>query len=508
LWALSCFAGNATLEAVEHVLMALEVPADAVVDTLTRLVDRSLVSVDSSEDGLVRYRLLDSIRAYADERLFAAGLTETAHRAHAVWYAHTASWCQANVRGSSQPACLAIARAERANVDAALAWSRSNEPDLGVSIATGFGWTWVVLGDGTAAATRIRNTLTSTATPWERASALLLAGWLEASAGNVARAQSDLEEADSIAGQLDAEVMQADVARHRAFVSLQQGLPEQALVHATASLVTYRQQNLAWKAAASLVLTAYAALMLGDTPAAARDGAEAVSILTPMGDSWGLVHAKAMLGGIAQAEHRFEDAIDALSGAAQESTTLGFLGQAALHLASLARVQQRAGRPADAAASGDRALAAATASGDSRMAATARLNLARLLRSIGNGPAAVSLLRENLDWYASAGGGDGALLSRCVLAAETHDRDSLEAVLNLARADENQQVAILALDGLARLSAEEGEHDHATELIAEADALHPAVAHLLDDADRPDRTAALAMSPHQPPLGPVVRPRP
>ena len=292
------------------------------------------------------------------------------------------------------------------------------------------------------------------------------------------------------------EALRADVARHRAFVSLQQGLPDEALADATDALATYRRLNLAWETAASLVLAAYGALMLGDTGAAARDGAEAVGILTPMGDSWGLVHAKAMLGAIAQAEHRFEDAIDALSGAAEESTALGFLGQAALHLGSLARVQQRAGRPADAASSYDRALAAATASGDGRMAATARLNLARLLRSTGNGPAAVSLLRENLAWYASAGGGDGALLTRCLLASETNDADSLDGVLTLARAEENRLVTILALDGLARLSADEGKHERATELVTEADALHPAVAHLLDDADRPDRTAALAISRH------------
>ena len=107
------------------------------------------------------------------------------------------------------------------------------------------------------------------------------------------------------------------------------------------------------------------------------------------------------------------------------------------------------------------------------MAATARLNLARLLRSTGEGAAAIALLRENVEWYAGAGGGDGALLSRCLLAAETDDRDSLEEVLTLARADENHMVTILALDGLARLSADEGEPERATELVAEADALHP-----------------------------------
>ena len=145
--------------------------------------------MDSTDDGQVRYRLLDSIRAYAADRLTDAGLAETAHRAHAGWYAQTAAWCEAHVRGRRQPECLAIARAERANVDGALTWCRTNEPDLGVSIATGFGWTWVVLGDGTAAATRIRDTLTSATPPSARASALLLAGWLEASAGDVALAR-------------------------------------------------------------------------------------------------------------------------------------------------------------------------------------------------------------------------------------------------------------------------------------------------------------------------------
>jgi predicted ATPase len=495
LWALSCFAGSASLDAFTHVLGALEVPPVAMVDALTRLIDRSLVSVDSSEDDQVRYRLLDSIRAYAADRLTDAGLRESANAAHAHWYAQQAWWCEAHVRGQSQPACLVIARSERANVDAALAWSRTNEPATGVAIASGFGWTWVVLGDGAAAAARLRHTLTPTTGPAERARILLLAGWLEASAGSVALASADLDEASTIAEVLDDEALRADLARHRGFMYLQQGQPREALASASSSLSWYRVMNLAWETAAGLVLTAYGALMLGDTTAAAHDGAEAVRILTPLGDSWGLVHANAMLGGIAQVEGRFEDAIVALSGAVQESIALGFVGQAALHLGSLARVQQRAGRPAEAATSYQRTLSAATACGDGRMAATARLNLARLLRSTGHGAAAVPLLWENIDWYAGAGGGDGALLSRCALAAEMRDEKKLEMVLATARVEENHLVAVLALDALALIHASVGAYGDATVLLAQADALHPKVSHLLDAADRPDRAAALAISP-------------
>jgi hypothetical protein len=113
----------------------------------------------------------------------------------------------------------------------------------------------------------------------------------------------------------------------------------------------------------------------------------------------------------------------------------------------------------------------------------------------------VRLLTENVAWYAGAGGGDGALLSRCVLAAETRDRGALDAVLARARTEENHEVTILALDALARSSAEGDDHRRAADLIAEADALLPAVAHVLDDADRPDRAAAIAATARGTPRG-------
>ena len=69
LWALATFAGGASLPAVESVLAALDVPAAAAIDVVGRLASRSLVIVDDEEAPMtVRYRLLDSIRAFARER--------------------------------------------------------------------------------------------------------------------------------------------------------------------------------------------------------------------------------------------------------------------------------------------------------------------------------------------------------------------------------------------------------------------------------------------------------
>ena len=489
LWALSCFSGGASLAAAERVMSALGVPAGAVLDTIGRLVDRSLVTVDNAAGGEVRYRLLDSIRAYAVQRLSESGQLDLAAGAHAAWYAETAAWCEQQVRTDQQPECLAIVRAERSNIDVALAWCAAHDPQLGVRIANGFGWTWVVLGAGTAGAARIRNALVDQASARERATGLLLAGWLEASAGNVGLAQSDIDQARELAEELRDDGLVADVDRHQAFLSLQQGRPSEAVSTATASLVRYRSLGLRWPTAASLLLAAFGALMLGDTATAQRDAGEAVGILTPLGDSWALVHAHAMLGGIAQAEHRFDDAARALERAAEQSAAMGFLGQAALHRATLARIQHRAGDPR-AAASYARAIDEAVANGDGRLAATARLNLARLRRLADDQAGAIALLAENERWYATAGGGDFALLSHSLLAAVNDDAEGLEAVQQEARTTGNIEVLLQALEGLARLAASRGNVAGARTLLAEADALAPQVAHLLDEADRIDADQA------------------
>ncbi|HEX8509099.1 MAG TPA: BTAD domain-containing putative transcriptional regulator, partial [Propionibacteriaceae bacterium] len=284
LWALSCFAGSASLSAIEAVLTALGVPAGAVLDTISRLVDRSMVSIDPAEGGEVRYRLLDSIRAYARARAGEAGLAEAAALAHAQWYGATASWCDEHIRTVQQPVCLAIARAERANIDLALTWCTRQDPLLGIHIANGFGWTWVVLGDGTAGAARVRNAIVDQASAYDRAGALLHAAWLEASAGDVNLAQTNLDEARELAEDLADSVLVADVHRHQAFVAIQQGHPDVVLSSTAASVATYRPLALAWYTAASVLLAAFGSLMLGDTTTATRNGREALAALSVIGD--------------------------------------------------------------------------------------------------------------------------------------------------------------------------------------------------------------------------------
>ena len=470
---------------------------------IDRLADRSMLSVETAEDGTTRYRLLDSIRAFAGSRLEQAGLSGDASAAHASWFAEAAEGCAATIRTRAQPACLALVRAERANIDAALDWAADHDPRLGLRLANGFGWTWVVLGDGVAGAARVRAALEAArhqATAHDQATSLLLAGWLEASAGNVGQAQDDLDAALAAAERLGDDRLRADARRHLAFLRIQQGRPHDVLECATASLDVYRRLELPWETAASLLLGAFGSIMLGDTVSATRAATEAVRLLTPIGDSWGMVHAEAMLGAVANAEHRFGDAAAALTRAAALSETMGFAGQAALHLTTLGRVQQRSGSPDQARDTLARAIRSATTGGDLRVAATARIHLARTLRATGDQASARTLLEENDRWY-RASGGDGALLTRAGLAAiaavsgtETAVED-LNTVLDEARHQGDLETQTLALDALARAAAANGDTRRAAQLLQEADGRHAHVRHALDDADRIDARAVRAALP-------------
>jgi tetratricopeptide (TPR) repeat protein len=405
-----------------------------------------------------------------------------------------ADQCAATVRGHGQADSVATVRAERANIDAALGWTAAHDQPLGVRIATGFGWTWVVLGDGVSGAERLRGALAAAepVPPQAQAPASShgqLAGGI---CRNLERAQADLERALQIAEELDDDHLRADAQRHGAFLSIQLGRPADVVSLASTSVAVSRTLGLSWDVAAALLLRAYGSIMVGDTSSASRDAHEAIRLLTPIGDSWGLVHAEAMLGAIAQAEHRFQDASQHLTRASATSELLGFVGQAALHLASLGRVQQREGNTQAAIPTLNRAILAATNSGDLRLAATARLHLARLMRATGDTDAARSLLEQNDRWYRSAGGGDGALLTQCLLAAVNAQTarygmpSRAPEILDQARRAGDPEVQVYATDALARLASERGDLTKAEQLLRAADDLAVAAAHVVDGSDRVD----------------------
>lgn len=163
---LSVFAGGWTLHAVAEVGQVAD--EFETLTLLTALHDKSLLVVDRSETGgPPRYRMLETVRQYAQEQLHGHGETEAARGRHAACFVAWAEDAEPQVRGHEQDAWMGRFRQEQENLIAALEWCSTGAADpqwgLRLAAATNFYWIWngveqgyrltlAVLGSDTAAA--------------------------------------------------------------------------------------------------------------------------------------------------------------------------------------------------------------------------------------------------------------------------------------------------------------------------------------------------------------------
>jgi tetratricopeptide (TPR) repeat protein len=132
------FRGGWTLAAAEAVCGGPD--GEDVIDVLSRLVDRSLVVADAG-----RFRMLETIRAYADEQLEKAGERSTLARRHALFFADFAEHAEPTLRGPNQHMWLDRIHSEEANLRQALDWARARgDAELALRLAGSLGWYWYV----------------------------------------------------------------------------------------------------------------------------------------------------------------------------------------------------------------------------------------------------------------------------------------------------------------------------------------------------------------------------
>jgi predicted ATPase/DNA-binding SARP family transcriptional activator len=501
LWALACFPGGAPLAGAEHVATALGVPESSAVDVIARLADRSLVAVDVGPAGAVRYRLLDSVRAFALARLDEAAQADIAGRAHASWFADAADRARAEQRSPHQVRHLDLVRVDGANIEAALAWAEHHDPLLGLRIVNGFGWSSVILGEGAVAAERLRRAVDAAgqlAPDTERALAWSLIGWNEAGA-DVERGRGAAERAGQIADAAgDGDVITASRFA-LAFLLIHQGQPDTALAVLDAWRAGTGAIQSEWDVGMTGVLVGYAGLAVGDTARVRTACQEAESVLPGIGDDWLSSHVEAILGQLAQSEQRYDEAAAHLRRAAEAAHRVNLAAAEGFHLANLGRVLQLAGDQRSAVATLERAIEITIAVGLMRVVALARVRLGRVLRALGERDAAGSALAAAHDWFRSSGGGEEAALAQCLLAALDAEAGVPDAVVRLTDILEasgrtgDVEVQVLALDALAATHARSPEPNQAVAALARADALMPAAGHRLVEADRMDATRARSL---------------
>ena len=143
---LSVFAGGWTLQATRTVTGFPPLEPDQVGDLLAGLVDASMVQLEDAA-GAGRYRLLETIRAYAAARLADAGETAELAGRHLEWAAGLAQGLEAGT-AAADPSALGQLDAEVANLHAALDHAASAAPasHAGLRLVAALGFFWVHRG--------------------------------------------------------------------------------------------------------------------------------------------------------------------------------------------------------------------------------------------------------------------------------------------------------------------------------------------------------------------------
>jgi predicted ATPase/class 3 adenylate cyclase len=135
---LAVFAGGCTLQAAETVCSGEGIDPGAVFELLASLVARSLVVAEQSGPQS-RYRLLETIRQYGEERLDQADETERWRAPHAGYYADFLGQVRDHDRGRDEVFWAIRLSAEQDNLLAAWSWAvGTGNVDTAFAILAGF----------------------------------------------------------------------------------------------------------------------------------------------------------------------------------------------------------------------------------------------------------------------------------------------------------------------------------------------------------------------------------
>jgi predicted ATPase/DNA-binding CsgD family transcriptional regulator len=341
---LSVFAGW-NLEMAEEVCADEAIPAGQVLGLLVALIDKSLVTLDQELDGHARYRLLDTIKEYAADRLDASGERPAIRRRHSAYLLQLLDEivARAFVRGDPPwPERVAMYRritVERPNYRAALSSClERGDAQEGLrlccalrsqwiadgAVTEGSGWFDLFLGlDGEVA-------------PLVRARALMLRAELAfeqqdyAGAGECARAGLELCRA---AGGTET----AGGLRMLALVSLRAGRPAEALASADAAVEAARAARDDWEEGITLSTRAAVLARQGKLAEAQRTFEAALDVLAD-NNGWGLAQTWYGLGSLARARGDHVAAADHFSSALARYRQIGARPEIARCLAGLAWV--------------------------------------------------------------------------------------------------------------------------------------------------------------------------
>jgi len=196
---LSVFAGSFGLAQGAEVCTGGDVAA--ALDVIDRLASKSLVTAETAGDG-TRYRLLETVRQYAADRLAEAGGTQAARQRHALAFLH---------RAEREHGLPALSR-DHDNFRAALEWSLAQGGPAGPRMAHALGGFWLARGMLAEGRDWLERALAQPLTDQSlRAGLLRLLGATLFESGDLDRAEAVLAEGSAAAATAGASALQARI---------------------------------------------------------------------------------------------------------------------------------------------------------------------------------------------------------------------------------------------------------------------------------------------------------
>jgi predicted ATPase len=503
---LAVTADGCTAGLAEKVCAGEPVAGDDVLGLLARLVDRSLV-LPVDQGGRIRYRLLETVAAYAGERLREAGEEDAARSRHAVACADLAELAGSRLRGRDQQEWLQRLDVEAANMRAALDTAVARpDPALALRLVGALTWYWFLRGRhrtaarSLTAALRITGPTPSVARADARAALASVTIRERGVDDPAAHSRASLAEYDG----LDVPGALAHSRWLHSYVMSGIGELAECERLSRAALATFRELDDVWGIAAAVRDVGMHAMTRGRLVEARRAAEESARLFEELGDRWGLGSAAELLGTLD------EIAGDTGSAARRHRDGLRWAEELQLwpvmidHVSRLGRIAALTGDTALADVHHHRALTLAREQGYESKTVYAQLGLGMVARRTGRLDEAQHHLAAVHEWHRTAGYEPGKALTFAELGFLAEQRGDAENARRLhteglaaARRTGDPRAVALAIEGLAGERALSGEHRHAARLLGTAAVIRAGAgekkAHDRGDVDRTTATARAAL---------------
>ena len=289
---MSVFPASWTLEAAERVCGGDGIDEPDVLDLLSRLVGKSLVVVDNDVAGERRYRLLETVRQYARDRLVEAGAADRLRDRHFEYFFNEFRGVLPILRHHGQLPCLKRLRIEQENVRATLDWALASPPlaTRGLELAGALFWFWVKRGQFEEGRQRLERALASApdGSGSLRGPALIGLAHMFYFQGHYVEAAALVEDALSLGRANDDAWLVSFALSLQAFASLEAGDLDGAETKATDARAAADLSGELVQHGGPLLVLANVAVARGEYDRAQQFFDESIDVHRRAGDLWGL----------------------------------------------------------------------------------------------------------------------------------------------------------------------------------------------------------------------------